>query len=264
MTSFTIPHSDGDNSFPGSPSVSPADATPASPLLCSPPLAWLLPAMASSYRPASSSSSRFAPPDSGLSAHPKPSSGPQASSINQYSHVFLPIPPPSPIPNPHFPTTPTHIHHALICFLYHPVSVCLTVCLSVYLSICLSVYLSVLLACLSVYRLSFLFLFFFHYSLLLFISFYFPLLFPSSVSSKVHAILPFSSSSPLVNSFLLSASCRMSIYQATASLAWTTTRGITSKLTHGPWRWTIRPLSDRMERETSRPCKPAVTLTINR
>ncbi|PYH59259.1 uncharacterized protein BO96DRAFT_205514 [Aspergillus niger CBS 101883] len=108
--------------------------------------------MASSYRPASSSSSRFAPPDSGLSAHPKPSSGPQASSINQYSHVFLPIPPPSqsPIPNPHFPTTPTHIHHALICFLYHPVSVCLTVCLSVCLFVYLSICLSCWLACLSI------------------------------------------------------------------------------------------------------------------
>lgn len=32
------PHSDSDNSIPGSPSVSPVDATPASPLLCSPPL----------------------------------------------------------------------------------------------------------------------------------------------------------------------------------------------------------------------------------
>ncbi|PYH34522.1 uncharacterized protein BO87DRAFT_49382 [Aspergillus neoniger CBS 115656] len=107
--------------------------------------------MASSYRPSSSSSSRFAPPDSGLSAHPKPFSGPQASSIthsiNQYSHVFLL----SPSPIPQSPPTPTHIHHPLICFLYHPacvyLSVCLSVCLFVYLSVLPSVYLSICLSC---------------------------------------------------------------------------------------------------------------------
>lgn len=187
-----IPTSDGDNSFPGSPSVSPADATPASPLLCSPPLAWLLPAMASSYCPSSSSSSRFAPPDSGLSAHPKPFSGPQASSIthsiNQYSHVFLL----SPSPISQSPPTPTHIHHPLICFLYHPACVYLSVCLSICLtSVCLFVYLSVLL---SVYRLSFILIFFFLYfffSPILFISFfssYFPL---SKCPAKFMQSFPF-------------------------------------------------------------------------
>lgn len=180
-----IPTSDGDNSFPGSPSVSPADATPASPLLCSPPLAWLLPAMASSYRPSSSSSSRFAPPDSGLSAHPKPFSGPQASSIthsiNQYSHVFLL----SPSPIPQSPPTPTHIHHPLICFLYHPACVCLSICLSNFcLSICLSVCLAV---CLSLEFYSY-FFFFSHLIHFFFLLSYFPL---SKCPAKFMQSFPF-------------------------------------------------------------------------
>lgn len=139
-----IPTSDGDNSFPGSPSVSPADATPASPLLCSPPLAWLLPAMASSYRPSSSSSSRFAPPDSGLSAHPKPFSGPQASSITIPS-ISIPTSssyphPPSPNPLPHPPIFFTLLF--VFCTTQR-VSICLSnFCLSICLSVCLAVCLS--------------------------------------------------------------------------------------------------------------------------
>ncbi|PWY70534.1 hypothetical protein BO83DRAFT_379289 [Aspergillus eucalypticola CBS 122712] len=85
--------------------------------------------MASSYRPSSSSSSRFAPPDSGLSAHPKPFSGPQASSVTIPS---ISIPTSSSYPHPH-PPIPSHTHpYSSRSYLFFvPPSVCLSVCLSV-------------------------------------------------------------------------------------------------------------------------------------